>query len=453
MFVCGAVAFAVSLIGVDRRLTMAVAQSPAAFLLLAATVAGAVFVSPAYWFLGASAYLRAFGLLLSPWVHDATVDWRSARARSTVAIATAAIVPILVLVTLLFYGPEWGIGMTEFERQVLFGIVVLLDLVVIGASFVAAGRLTISLRELARVIDESPLDLPESTTGRASVAEVDAVREALVGLYVRLAGQNAELERANTELERANTDLERANRELARANAAKDEFLGLVSHELKTPITSMLASAALLGRADRETRQELTEDLESEAERLAAIVDNLLVLARPDSGPATGAEPTLLLRAVQGETERFARRDPTRAFSVAGDRDIVVDAVPEQVSMVLRNFLSNAQKYSPSGSPIDVRVSQDAGMATVAVHDLGHGLTEDEVPHVFEAFYRGPSTGREAAGIGIGLTVCRRVVTAMGGDVAVSVGPDGTVFRFTLPLAAETDDEPAALSQVVAAAL
>jgi K+-sensing histidine kinase KdpD len=106
----------------------------------------------------------------------------------------------------------------------------------------------------------------------------------------------------------------------------------------------------------------------------------------------------------------MARREPERSFSVDSDAGVVVDAVPEPISMVVRNYLSNAVKYSPPGTPIAVRVTTKAGMAVLAVHDAGHGLAPDQAGRVFDAFYRSTAGASTAHAIGIGLTVCRRVV-------------------------------------------
>ena len=237
------------------------------------------------------------------------------------------------------------------------------------------------------------------------------------------------------------------NAELQRANASKDEFLGLVSHELKTPITTIVTASALIRQRMGPGEEGLIDDLDAEAERLAGIVDNLLALARLDAGASSPVEPVLLNRLAQQETERAARRDTTREYPFGADGEAVVDAVPEQISMVLRNFLANAAKYSPIGSPISVRVSTGEGNAVLAVHDEGQQLKPNEVEQVFVPFYRSEWADKHTTGVGIGLAVCRRVAEALGGKVDIALGPDatggaGTEFRLQLPLAA-SDVEPA----------
>jgi signal transduction histidine kinase len=199
----------------------------------------------------------------------------------------------------------------------------------------------------------------------------------------------------------------------------------------------------------------LIDDLEAETERLAAIVDNLLALARMDAGVNSMAEPIMLNHLVREEVDRAARRDPTREYRFATDGDAVIDAVAEQITMVLRNFMANAAKYSPAGSAISVRVSTDGDDAVLAVRDSGVVLQPEEVEHLFEPFYRAASASKHTTGVGIGLAVCRRVAEALGGTVEVILDREanitaGTEFRLRLPLAA-SDVEPApAIEQALA---
>jgi signal transduction histidine kinase len=421
MAVTGAAGAFLAVRGGPRSLLITM-QLASAALLLAALIMGAVAVAPIYWILAAPGYLRAIALALSPWSRDLSIDWRSAETRATIGLSLAATIPILILSTVLFYGPAWAADMTSLERQLLFGLVIALLLLGFGVSWTAAHGLTGSLQNLARTVKRSPGELLERPDSGVWISEVETLRSTIAELYERLSHQNVELERAN---------------------AAKDEFLGLVSHELKTPITSILAAAELMGRTNDETRKDLANDVLAEADRLVVIVDNLLALARIEAGVTLAVEPVVLRRLAESETARFARRVPNRQFSVTGD-PAVVETAPEQVGMVIRNYLSNAVKYSPAGSPITVRVGTAGGDAVIAVRDLGHSLSSDEANQIFQAFYRTAAAGRTAAGIGIGLAVCRRVAEALGGRTEVHVDPDGTEFRLVIPglVADEVDCVP-----------
>jgi two-component system OmpR family sensor kinase len=244
------------------------------------------------------------------------------------------------------------------------------------------------------------------------------------------------------------------NRE--RASQSKDEFLGLISHELKTPITTTLGNAEILRfrgeRLDPDLRQTALDDIHESALRLAAIIDNLLVLARLERGVALDSEPLALMRMAQIATEQQLRRDPDRRVIVRGDNTIMALGGETYVEQVMQNLIANALKYSPSDTPVDVVVGDDGGMAVVRVLDRGPGIEETEREAIFQPFYRSDRTAHAAAGVGIGLSVCLRLVEAMGGALWYSARPDGGgEFAFSLPLVPEDaprvmEDEPLAVT-------
>ena len=418
MIVAGAAGTAFSATGRLGQRSVAIATVVGAILLLTVATMGSLRVSPSYWALNATVYVRVAGLALSAWAPQLVIDWRSALVRATVTLATAAVVPLLLLATVLFYGPAWAADMSTTGREALFGMVTALIVASAGLALVVGRQLTSPLLRIASVLSRSPSDLGSSSMV-APITEVEDLRLAVAEMYEQLVARN---------------------RELTRANAAKDEFLGLVSHELKTPVTTILAGSALLAHGAGEHTQELAADIETETQRLATIIDNLLALARVESGETSVVEPILLRRLVAEVVEAHARREPDRAFSVDGQRDVIVEAAPEQIAMILRNFLSNAVKYSPPGTPISVRIGtlDDAGVITV--HDVGDSLSHEEAERVFDAFYRTPVAEKTAHGVGIGLAVCRRIAESLGGDVDVAI-QSGTAFTLRLPLTIVDDTE------------
>jgi PAS domain S-box-containing protein len=237
--------------------------------------------------------------------------------------------------------------------------------------------------------------------------------------------------------------LRRTEDELRRANAAKDEFLGLVSHELRTPITTILGNAEVLQRRydaiDEDMRTTALADIRGEAERLHRIIDNLLVLARLERGQQVEREPLLVRRFVERIVAEQRRRAPGREIKI----DVRIDATPvvaapDYVEQVLRNLLSNAEKYSPAGAPIDIEIDQAGNELRVAVHDRGIGVPEGEIDRIFTPFYRSPRAADRAHGVGIGLAVCKRLIEAQGGRVwAERRDGGGSTFAFSLPIAAE----------------
>lgn len=253
--------------------------------------------------------------------------------------------------------------------------------------------------------------------------------------------------RARDELERRvrerTADLERANEELERASRAKDEFLSLVSHELRTPMTTILAAGSLLARRPREQDPDgLADDVLAEGLRLAGIVDNLLALARLDTGRMEDPEPIALDRLLRRAVMTAERTHPGRQIDLSVQGVTVVEGGESQLEMVMANYLANALKYSPPDAPVEVRLECTDDLARVSVLDRGPGIDPIEAEELFEPFRRGARTSA-TPGIGIGLTVCQRLVESMGGAVAAAPRADGqgAEFSFTLPLVHDQPDD------------
>ncbi len=236
---------------------------------------------------------------------------------------------------------------------------------------------------------------------------------------------------------------QRVQQELRKANEAKDEFLGLVSHELRTPITTIYGGARLLrwrgDTLDEESKREVVQDIASETERLHRIVENLLALARVELGQEVVGEPVLFQRSVNGLVKSFAERNPGRPVECDVDPELPpVAAEATYLEQVLRNLLSNADKYSPPGRPIEVRAESCDGEAIVRVLDRGPGIQPEEAESIFERFYRSPDSERMARGMGLGLTVCKRLIEAQAGRIwARPRDGGGLEVGFALPLCDE----------------
>jgi signal transduction histidine kinase len=221
--------------------------------------------------------------------------------------------------------------------------------------------------------------------------------------------------------------------------ALREAFLGLLSHELRTPVTTIYGGASVLARPGSAlapgTSNEILADIATEADRLYRLVEDLLVLARFDEGFELGDEPVLLQRLVPTVVDQERGRWP--------GIDFVVDVAPAlpvargdetSVVQVLRNLLSNAAKYSGAGTTVTVVVAETPEGLVVRVLDQGPGIDPDEADEVFEPFFRSPSTAKMAGGAGIGLYVSRRLMDAMGGRIWAGPGaPQGSEFTFVLP--------------------
>ena len=229
----------------------------------------------------------------------------------------------------------------------------------------------------------------------------------------------------------------------------RDTFIGMLSHELRTPVTSIYGgSQVLLNRGDRldpETRHELISDVASEAERLHRLIENLLVLARVERGQdLAGGEPVLLQRVLPLIVERERALWPETTIEMTIPPGLpTVRGHDGYVGQVVRNLLSNAAKYAGAGSSVQILASREESGVSVHVLDNGAGVPPEHADHLFDLYYRAPGAADRAPGAGIGLFVCRHIVHALGGRIWARSRPEGGAeFGFELPIY-EPEDEVA----------
>lgn len=247
-----------------------------------------------------------------------------------------------------------------------------------------------------------------------------------------------------------NRMLDHVGRALAVRHASETrvrQFVADASHELRTPLAAIRGYAELSRRAAEAPPPEIAHVLrrvESEAHRMTLLVEDLLLLARLDTGRPLAAEPVdLTMLAVDAVSD---------AHVTAPGHDWRLDLPAEPVTMlgdaarlqqVLANLLANARTHTPEGTTVTVSVagpdraaaSPDQGMAVLRVVDTGPGIPAELAPHVFERFARGDtSRSRDAGSTGLGLAIVHAVVTAHGGTVALASTPGHTEFTVRLPL-------------------
>lgn len=227
---------------------------------------------------------------------------------------------------------------------------------------------------------------------------------------------------------------------------AKDEFLNSIAHELRTPLTVILGDAAILLRPaaeiDEEARVTALTDIAAEGDRMSSILDNLLVLARPERNDAADAEPCNVARLAERAVAAHRRRFPQRPLAVEYDDQstVVVEGVETYVNQILDNLLSNAEKYSPESEPIIVRIQRDVAEGRISVLDSGKGFTTEQADQVFKPFFRIEDERVHRPGLGIGLTVCKHLVEVMGGTIWAASRPEGGAeVGFSLPIAASME--------------
>ncbi len=221
----------------------------------------------------------------------------------------------------------------------------------------------------------------------------------------------------------------------------KSDFVSHVSHELRTPLVAMReTNDALLdelaGALSPEQRR-LLELNQRGAERLARMLTRLLDLARMEAGAVEYDLRPHDLAAMVRETVETRGGPPERQARVEVDlpaTPVVVRCDRDRFPQVIENLLANAEKYSPAGEPIALRLRRAAGAAVMAVEDLGPGVPELEKPRIFEKFHR--ARGPARPGFGLGLAICREIVTAHGGAIWVEDNePRGSRFCVRLDLA------------------
>ena len=210
-----------------------------------------------------------------------------------------------------------------------------------------------------------------------------------------------------------------------KSERAREAFLEVLSHELRTPITTIFGYAKVLQRPGSNIdAADVLRDIETEADRLYRIVENLLALSRLETGIQVEGEPLLLQHLVPDAVEYEARQWPTLTFEIRLAADLpVVSGDRTYVEQVIRNLLANAAKYSDPGSTVRIVGGADESMTTVRILDSGVGIEASEADRLFDLYYRSPSTARRASGSGIGLYVCRGLIAAMGAGSGPARGP------------------------------
>ena len=224
------------------------------------------------------------------------------------------------------------------------------------------------------------------------------------------------------------------------ARSVRDAFLGILSHELRTPVTTIYGGSEMLSRRSNsvsdETKLEVLDDIRAEADRLYRLVENLLVLSRVErQGLQIETEPVLLQRLVPRVIDGEAGRWAGSSFVTDLPAGLPPVAAEETyLEQILRNLLGNAAKYGGDG-PVVVTAKDNGASVEVSVSDRGPGFPNGERNRLFELFYRSPALARTASGAGIGLFVCRQLIIAMHGRMWAANGASGGAeFGFELPI-------------------
>ncbi len=291
-------------------------------------------------------------------------------------------------------------------------------LTVYAASVLAGGVLrdVEVVRDGVRAVGEGERDVDIRTGARDELAE-------LAGAANRMAGQLAERE---------------AERDAA--DGARRDLIAAVSHDLRTPLTSLrlLAGAIEDDLVDRETRERYLGQMSVHLASLSALIEDLFELSRLEAGDIQWSMSQVALDELVVETvEAMRPHAAEHGVAVAAALEGSVAAAranPEQLQRVLRNLIQNAIRHTPADGSVTVAAESHGGSVEIEVADTGAGVAPEERERVFEPFYRGGHDGaRGGDGSGLGLAICRAIVEAHGGKIWLADSPAGARVRFSLP--------------------
>jgi signal transduction histidine kinase len=299
---------------------------------------------------------------------------------------------------------------------------------------------------------------------RRLVVTLQATSDALAAmnsdLGTMVAERTANLQAATQELADKNRQLGRANDELRELDRMKSDFVSLVSHQLRAPLTTINGALELLSQeAERQpaSTQRTLRILTEEGQRLSHMIETILDVSRLEAGrltirPGPVAVEPLLTRVRASVVASEARQLDWKLEVASGLPPVWADEV--LLEEIVRNLVENAVRYSRSGHSIEISARQDRESVTLGVTDHGPGIPEGKQRAVFRSFYRLDQSESAPAGYGLGLYFADKLVRAMGGEIRVEspVWPDrdapGSRFAFTLPIADDVPpDEEAATSE------
>lgn len=354
---------------------------------------------------------------------NAPVFWRGrARLEDLKALAARLLGPVRAAALFEEHARQAGVPVTELVADAR--LVDRVERQIAGAVGTSSARVMV-----ASVAQEEPLT-------------VDGVFEILAEAS-QLRIYSRAIEEKSLSLERATEELRAANEQLKSLDHLKDDFMSSVTHELRTPLTSIRAlSELMLDTPDMEEdqRAEFLTIVVSETERLGRLVNQVLDMAKIESGNAEWRNSdvdmkALVKSAVKSTSELFRGRGAVVEMHLP-DRVPVLRADADRLTQVLLNLLSNAAKFVPQqGGRVDVTLRQDGDGLIVEVRDNGPGVPPKDQATVFEKFRQGGDSLSRPPGTGLGLPISRQIVNHFGGRMWLDSQPgSGACFAFRLPL-------------------
>jgi len=346
----------------------------------------------------------------------------------------------------------WGIGLAipaEIVLAAAHRTAWLIGIGVLGSIGLAMAIVGLSGRRIVRPIVSLAKVARSVGTGDPHEAVVDGAVEEVTAVAAALRDADSAVRERQLLIQREKDALQTADR-------AKDEFIAALSHELRNPLAALAAASHILRTAEptNMAARDARGVIERQTRHMSRMIEDLLDVSRIIMGKANLVFERLDLAQLVANTVeawRTGGRFDDRVVDVEA-LSVWVLADRTRVEQVVANLLDNAVKFTPSGTRIVVRVARDGGVAVLSVADEGAGLSPELMAHAFELFVQGPQgLGRAKGGIGVGLTLVKRLAELQGGTVTVANDVAGKGAVFTVRLPAVDSREPAAEAPVIAA--
>ena len=246
------------------------------------------------------------------------------------------------------------------------------------------------------------------------------------------------------ELRRKVRQLQHANQELAKSERQKSDFLGVVSHELKTPITTLKANLQLIDKfKDNPGTPVFANLIESSSRsfvKINSMVDDLLNMYQYSENQLKLEKTTFCIFDMLNICCNHVRIDGKHDLVVTGDKELEIYADEHRIDQVVVNFVNNAVKYAPESKNIHLHISREGSNVKVCVSDSGPGIPAEHLSHLFDRYWRADHSSVKYTGLGLGLFICSEIITSHGGKIGVeSKLGEGSTFWFTIPIPQETD--------------
>ena len=228
---------------------------------------------------------------------------------------------------------------------------------------------------------------------------------------------------------------------LAKNEQLRANLLRAISHDLRTPLTSISGNAdnllANYQKMDDDTRKRTFTDIYDDSMWLINLVENLLAVTRIEGGQVHLTQSVELMDEVITEALRHInRKSKEHAIRVSASDELILARIDAKlIVQVIINLVDNAVKYTPAGSVIEIHTQKHAQTVVVSVSDNGPGIPDEQKPRIFDMFYSGANKVADSRrSLGLGLSLCKSIVTAHGGTISVADNhPNGAAFTFTLP--------------------